>query len=554
MRGPQGSVLGPTLFTIDMLPLGRFNNNKHMYFLSLHWPSASVSCVQSEDQFLCSICLEVFTDPVTTPCGHSFCCSCINKHWDPTDHCLCPVCKEEFSSRPKLKISTFMSEMVSEFKNKPQSEDSKSSESVLCDFCPDPKLQALKSCLMCQTSYCQLHLQPHHTLPRLQKHQLIAPVKDLEERICTDHDRLLEFFCRDHSEIICVQCSYSEHRDHNTVPLKEQCEEQQEDLQQKIQERREKMQEIQSSVQLSQKNKDREMEEGEEFFKDLMKCVQESLDQFKLNIEEEHEEIKKKAEEFIENLESEISSLEQRRSEMEEIWRSEDHFDFVQTFTSVKPAPELHDWTEECVRAPSYKGRVAPAVSELQNKRLTPKIKKLFEEELEQAKKHAVDVTLDPDTAHPNLHLTQENKQVQYMDQRKNLPENPERFSFFLYVLGKQQFSSGRFYFEVQVKDKTSWCLGVMSESADRKLESGDLTKKTGYWQISRGSSVPLWSAVEKVGVFVDYDEGLICFYDAETSVLIDSITDCCFTEDILPLLCPGNSVSAPLILTPVKV
>ncbi|XP_033829855.1 E3 ubiquitin-protein ligase TRIM39-like isoform X1 [Periophthalmus magnuspinnatus] len=521
---------------------------------------ASVSCVLSEDQFLCSICLEVFTDPVTTPCGHSFCCTCINKHWDSSAHCHCPVCKEKFSSRPMLKTNTFMLDMVSEFKSKPRGEELNAAESgVMCDMCPDPKLQALKSCLMCQTSYCHLHLQPHLTVPRLQKHQLIAAVTDLEERICTEHDRPMEFYCRDHSEIICVECSYTEHRDHNMVPLKEQCEEQHKHLQQQIQERREKVHEIQRSVELSQKNADREMKEGREFFNDLMKCVQHSLDQFKLSIKEKHEEIKEEAEELILGIKSEISALEQRRAEMEVILSSDDHFQFVQTFTSVKPAPALQDWTEQSVRAPSYKGRVAKAVSELQNTKLMPKIKELTDNVFVQAKKHPVIVTLDPSTAHPNLYLSQDYKQVKYLHQKNNLPDTPERFSTLLYVLGKQKFSSGRFYFEVQVTGKTSWFLGVTEESVNRKVDSGDMTLKNGYGYIcGRNHSVPLWSAVEKVGVFVDYGHGLICFFDAETSALIHCITDCHFTENVLPLFSPGQNYlgnnSAPLILTPVRV
>ncbi|XP_020781129.2 E3 ubiquitin-protein ligase TRIM39-like [Boleophthalmus pectinirostris] len=513
---------------------------------------ASVSCVLSQDQFLCSICLEVFSGPVTTPCGHSFCCTCINKHWDTSELYFCPVCKEEFSSRPVLKTNTFMLDMLSEFKNKPRGEELTAAESgVLCDMCPDPKLQALKSCLMCQTSYCPLHLQPHLTVPRLQKHQLIAAATDLEERVCAEHARPLELFCRDHSELICVLCSYTEHRDHNTVLLKEQCEEQQKHLQQEIQERRDKVQEILKSVQLSQKNADREMEEGVKFFNDLMECVQQSLDQFKLNIEEKHEEIKTEADELILGLVSEISELEQRQAEIEEPLKSADHFDFVQFFTSAKPAPELQDWTEKFVRVPLYKGRVTIAVSKLKN-RLNTEINTHFETHLKEAKQHAVEVTLDPDTAHPNLQLSHDYKQVLCMKQKNDLPDTSERFSKMFNVLGKQKFASGRFYFEVQVKEKTKWHLGMTEETADRKLRSENLTPDNGYWKIHGGCKDPLWSAVEKVGVFVDYDEGLVAYFDAETSTLIHSITDCRFTGNILPLLCPGSN-SLPLILTPVK-
>uniref|UniRef100_A0A8C6WY15 Uncharacterized protein n=1 Tax=Neogobius melanostomus TaxID=47308 RepID=A0A8C6WY15_9GOBI len=462
---------------------------------------AGVSCVLSEDQFLCSICLEVFTDPVTTPCGHSFCNICINKHWD----------------------------------------------------------NSLKSCLVCQTSYCPNHLTPHNTVPRLKKHQLIAPVENLEERICPEHERLLELFCRDHSQLICVQCSYSDHKSHNTVPLKEQCEEEQSELQQKIQERKEKIQELQRSVELSQENADREMKEGVEFFNDLMKLVQQSLDQFKQSIEQKHQEIKEKAEELMTEVESEISALEQRRAQMEEIWKSDDHFHFVQTFTSVKPAPEMNDWTEVSVRAPSYEGRVAIAVSELLITKLNPKIKELFDDELKQAKKHAVDVILDPDTAHPNLDVSQNYKQVQYMVRQTFLSDTPERFSKTLCVLGKQKFSSGKFYYEVQVKGKTIWYLGVAKESANRNMGSKYKTPQNGFWRMFAGNNHPyLCSALVKVGVFVDYEEGLMCYFNAETSALLCFFSDCCFTGNIIPLLCPGNddkgNNTAPLILTPVNV
>ncbi|CAK6983993.1 E3 ubiquitin-protein ligase TRIM39-like, partial [Scomber scombrus] len=78
-------------------------------------------------QFLCSICLDVFTDPVTTPCGHNFCKNCINEHWNSDDQYLCPMCKKVFNSRPELHINTFMSEMVSKFRQEAQQKASSSS-------------------------------------------------------------------------------------------------------------------------------------------------------------------------------------------------------------------------------------------------------------------------------------------------------------------------------------------------------------------------------------------------------------------------------------------
>ncbi len=80
-----------------------------------------------------------------------------------------------------------------------------------------------------------------------------------------------------------------------------------------------------------------------------------------------------------------------------------------------------------------------------------------------------MDVTLDPDTALSYLILSDDGKQVRHGDIRHKLPDKPERFDPCPCVLGKEGFSSGRFYFEVQVKGKTEWDLGVVRESINRK-------------------------------------------------------------------------------------
>uniref|UniRef100_A0A8C6WFD7 Uncharacterized protein n=1 Tax=Neogobius melanostomus TaxID=47308 RepID=A0A8C6WFD7_9GOBI len=395
---------------------------------------ASVSCRLSEEQFLCSICLEVFSAPVTTPCGHSFCSACINLHWDSSDSITCPLCKQDLSSTPHLKVNTVLAEMVSQLKVTPEDED-------------------------------------------------LVTEKEISE----------------------LQSS---------APVEVDCEE---------------------SAPLSQKNADSEIQEGIRVFNTLIECVQQSLDSFKQSIEEKHRKSEEEAAQLIEKIQTEISALEQREAEMERLWSSGDHLQFVQTFTSTKPAPPLKDWTEETVRAPSYEGRVAKAVSELE-RNLYPQMEQIFEAELKKVREFEVEVTLDPDTANPNLVLSEDLKQVHYCDQQKDLPDNPERFS----------------------------CL--VNESVTRKEENTQ-TPQNGHWLIYMSDDeykteeeppvfLPMRSTPEKVGVFVDYDEGLISFYDVGKKNLIYSFTDCCFTENILPLLNPcdnqSGTNSAPLVLTPV--
>ncbi|XP_037616255.1 zinc-binding protein A33-like [Sebastes umbrosus] len=184
------------------------------------------------------------------------------------------------------------------------------------------------------------------------------------------------------------------------------------------------------------------------------------------------------------------------------------------------------------------------------------------------AKQFAVEVTLDPDTAHPHLVLSDDGKQVHHGDVRKKLSNNPNRFYRCVNVLGKQSFSSGRFYFEVQVKQKTAWTLGVAKESIERK---GDVTlaPEYGLWTLCLENGdeykaiddpsvrLSLNHQPQKVGVFVDYEEGLVSFYDVDSADLIYSFTGCSFTEKIYPFFSPNinnnGRNSVPLIICPVK-
>uniref|UniRef100_A0A8C5F441 B30.2/SPRY domain-containing protein n=1 Tax=Gadus morhua TaxID=8049 RepID=A0A8C5F441_GADMO len=157
---------------------------------------------------------------------------------------------------------------------------------------------------------------------------------------------------------------------------------------------------------------------------------------------------------------------------------------------------------------------------------------------------YEVDVTLDPDTAHPKLILSEDGKQVHCGGVAKVLPDNPKRFTKYTLVLTRQSFSSGRFYFEVQVKDKTAWWLGVVRESIDRKCET-TWTPETGYWTLfyykdsfvfidNPPLCLPLRAELQKVGVFVDYDEGLVSFYDVEARDHIYSATETTKTTNVV--------------------
>ncbi|XP_059191352.1 E3 ubiquitin-protein ligase TRIM39-like [Centropristis striata] len=544
--------------------------------------SAAASCLLTEDQFLCSICLDVFTDPITIPCGHNFCKTCITEHWDKNVPYQCPNCNKVFYTRPELQVNTFISDVAAQFRQSAQQKVSSSNleqkvskpGEVPCDVCTGTKLKALKSCLVCLESYCETHLERHLTRSGLKRHQLINPLENLEGRMCSKHDKLLELFCKTDQTCVCMLCTISDHKTHNVVPLKEEYEGKKAKLgktdaevKQMIQKRRLKIEEIKHSVELSKEDADRETADGVQVFTALKESVERSQAELIDTIKEKQRKTEKQAEGFIKELEQEISELKKRSTEVEKLSQSEDHLHLLQSFTSLNAAPPTKDWTEVNIHPSSYEGTVVRAVNQLEET-LSKQMKKLFEAELKRVQQSAVDLTLDPDTAHPDLILSDDRKQVKDGDVARNLPDNPERFDICPCVLAKQSFSSGRFYYEIQVKGKTRWNLGVARESINRK---GDITVKpqNGYWTIylkngkkynaSAGPDVrlSLKSRPEKVGVFVDYEEGLVSFYDVDAAALIYSFTGCYFTEKLYPYFCPcinnGGKNSAPLIISPVS-
>ncbi len=169
------------------------------------------------EELQCSICMDLFTDPVSTPCGHNFCKSCLNQCWDNSQTYNCPACRTTFGKRPDLKINTALRQVVQLFKEK----SGLSKSEVLCDICDDIKMRALKMSLVCQSSYCETHLEPHQRVAHLKKHKLIDP-ENLERYICQTHGKPLELFCRDDQTCVCLLCGMKDHKNHNTVAVEEE--------------------------------------------------------------------------------------------------------------------------------------------------------------------------------------------------------------------------------------------------------------------------------------------------------------------------------------------
>nr|XP_046199588.1 E3 ubiquitin-protein ligase TRIM39-like [Oncorhynchus gorbuscha] len=539
---------------------------------------ASSNSLLSEEQFQCSICLDVFTDPVSIPCGHNFCMACIGVYWNANGLCKCPVCQKAFEPRPDLSVNTFISEMAAHVRKLAPADSTLKQHpakpgEVACDVCTGRKFMALKSCLVCLASYCETHLEPHQRVASFKKHKLIDPVENLDDRVCEKHQRPLELFCRSDQSCVCQFCTETDHKFHKTVPIEEESGvrksllwETKGKVQRMIKDRLQKVKQMEHSIALRKRGAEREIEDSVHVFTTLVRAIENSQAEFIEEIEVKQKAAERRADGLIKELEQEITELQRRLADLQKLSNTEDHLHVLQSSPSLCTLPCTKDWSEIRVHSGLWVGTLRRAVSQLEET-LYEEIEKLCETELERMQQSAVDVTLDSDTANPKLILSEDGKQVKLGHRQKLFLDNPKRFDPVPCVLGNEGFVSGRFYFEVQVEGKTRWALGVARESINRK---GNVRPSpvNGYWTVGlmngdeymahAGPSVPLSLSEEpqKVGVFVDYEEGEVSFYDVEAGSHIYSFTVCTFTERLYPYLFTGvnkdDKNSAPLIICPI--
>uniref|UniRef100_A0A3B1KBX3 Si:dkey-46i9.6 n=1 Tax=Astyanax mexicanus TaxID=7994 RepID=A0A3B1KBX3_ASTMX len=415
---------------------------------------ASPTNILVEEQVHCSICLDVFTNPVSIPCGHNFCMSCISNYWKSSALFMCPMCKKTFFKQPDISINTVLREIAEQFKE-----------------------MRRKPILKPKPTYS--HLQNPKT---------------------------------------------------------------ESEVQQMIQERLKKVEDIKHCVELNKSSAQREVEDSVQVFSDLVRVVQKVQAELVLAIEEKQRRTERWAESLIQELEQEISLLKTRNSEL-------DHLNFPSLMTH----PQTKDWSETRVHTDQCVGTIRRAVSRLEET-LTEEIEKLADIDyslFSSSSFSEVDVTLDPDTANPWLQLSEDRRQVRHLGAWQDLPDTPERFDTVVITLAREGFTAGRHYWEVQVGEKDDWYLGVARASVNRKGRIAVSTSQ-GYWALAmkKGQEPRL----RRVGVYVDFEEGQLSFYDVATKNHIYTFMDS-FGEKVHPLhICRRHmaiySYTAPIIIT----
>ncbi|XP_036939185.1 tripartite motif-containing protein 16-like [Acanthopagrus latus] len=527
-------------------------------------------------KFCCSVCLDPLKDPVTIPCGHSYCRNCIQSYWDKEDEKKthsCPQCRQSFTPRPVLVKSTMLADLVEELKKTGLQAAAADlcyagAEDVACDVCTGRKLRAVKSCQVCLVSYCEKHLQPHYEAAPLKKHKLVEPSEKLQENFCSRHDEVMKMFCRTDQQCICYLCSVDEHKGHDTVSAAAERTERQRELegsrhniQQRIQDREEDVKLLQQEVEAINGSADKAVEHSEKIFSELIRLMEERRSDVKQQVRSQQETEVSRVKELQEKLEQEITELKRKDAELKKLSHTEDHNQFLHNYPSLSALSESTHSSSINIRPLNYFEDVTAAVSELRDKlqdvlRDTWTNISLTETQVDVLLsnpqpepetragflRYSREITLDPNTANTQLLLSEGNRKV---SQHQPYSDDPDRFTSYLQVLSTESLT-GRCYWEVECRrgrvdvavaykniSRAGCVSGFGRNDKSWSLDCDEDGRSFYHNNVHTPVSGPQSS---RVGVYLDHSAGILSFYSVSDTMTLLHRVQTTFTQP----LCAG--------------
>ncbi|KAM5126762.1 uncharacterized protein ACMZJ9_021150 [Mantella aurantiaca] len=478
----------------------------------------------------CSVCLNIYTDPVTLKCGHNFCRVCIDRVLDTqggSGGYSCPECRQKFQDRPTLHRNITLRNIAGNFQS---AEPCQEQSGVFCTYCVDSPVSAVTSCLLCEVSLCDKHLRVHKKSP---EHILTDPTSSLESRKCSVHKKILEYYCTEDDICVCVSCfAIGGHKGHEMESLDEASGKKKETLRnvlQKLVTRREKTEERVRSLQEHRRKVEEEAAGDTErvtaLFIDLRRRLEVLEKRVLREISGRAERDSMSIEEMIRDLEIKKDELSRKMRHIEElcnmmdpltVLQESDTGDLCDTEDGDDEDRERHDKLLHDGGGLDVAGILHTGLSDI-----------ITEENVYFPIQEDTDILLDVNTAHNNLHISDDRKTVSWSDINQNRPEKLERFQVYYQVLSSWSFSSGRHYWEVDVGGSDGWIVGMCYPSIDRRRgkqsrigynkKSWGLYRYNNQYRMRHDRNVILLPAnisSNRVRIDLDYEAGRISFYD----------------------------------------
>ncbi|XP_078272435.1 zinc-binding protein A33-like [Rhinoraja longicauda] len=439
------------------------------------------------EEAVCPICMDFFTDPVSLECGHYFCRPCITQRWDREERNSCPECREEFTDRT-LRVSRALARLAE---------------------------KARKLSLNRTEKESKLH--------------------------CEEHQEELKLFCETDKTLICVVCAAArEHRDHSFMLIDEAVEIYKAQVKSTFESLRRKESEIWRT---EEEQKESFSEVQEESHKLQSQITSQFAELHQILTEKEQcllGEIRKEEKTIVKTMEKNLQEIQENlKSIQEELSKLQEQIDHKDGVIFLKEVAGRKTWFSDEAKP------MLVVSGKLPNEKFdhTFFYNMALSETSDIIKQ--VSVTLDVETAHPQLEVFEDRKRVRWTQTRRSLPDTGKRFTGSACVLGSEGFTSGRHYWEVEVAGSLCWGLGVAAESVERKRQA-TLTLETGVWGIRRvgggfdaltspPSRLPARPIPGRVGVYLSYESGTVSFYDADTKSHLHTFTGNKFTEKLYP-------------------
>ncbi|KAM4605205.1 LOW QUALITY PROTEIN: uncharacterized protein ACJ7VT_017475 [Polymixia lowei] len=536
-------------------------------------------------KFCCSICLDILRDPVTIPCGHSYCRDCIKNCWDQEDQRgihSCPQCRQTFLPRPPVVKNTMLAELVEELEKTglqaaPLDHCYAGPGDVACDVCTGRKLKALKFCQVCLVSYCEQHLQRHYDVAPLRKHKLVEASTEIQENICSRHDEVMKIFCRTDQQYICYLCAINEHKGHDAISaVTERAERQKElcvsqkNILERIQKEEKDVKVLQQEVENINCSADKAVENSDRIFTELIRSIERRRSEVKEQIRTQQKAEVSRTEELQKQKEQQIAELRRRNAELEQLSHTEDHIHFLQKYPSLSCLSEYKDLPSTDICPLQYFEDVAVAMSKTRDKvedilkqevpeilLTVTKVDVLLSTPPESTTrddylKYSRQIKLDPNTAHVNLSLSEGNRKVTLTPENQLYPHHPDRFINTHQVLSTEGLT-GRCYWEVEWSGGNIW----IGEAVSIAVSYKNINRGGDYSECTFGNNDKSWALQcsinsyefkhnnirtpikvprsSRVGVYLDYRAGTLCFYSVSETMTLLHRVQTTFTQPLYP-------------------